>query len=116
MLSARQLVSLETPLGGEDSSGTLGDLIADHTVRSTPDLAAESMLKRHLNDAMQVLSARERHVLRLRYGLDGHGRHTQAEIAEALGVSGERVHQIEASALVRLRRSALREYLDEYVA
>ena len=120
MQSARQPVSLETPLGGEDSSGTLGDLIADRTIRSPHELAAHAMLKRHMEDAMQVLSPRERQVLRLRYGLDGGREHTLGEIADVLGVTSERVRQIESAALSKMRqpklRHKLREYLDEYVA
>ena len=118
--SSRQPVSLETPLGNEDSGGTLGDLIADRTVRSPHDVAAQGMLKRHMDDAMQVLSPRERQVLRLRYGLSGGREHTLGEIADQLGVTSERVRQIESAALSKLRqpklRHKLREYLDEYVA
>jgi RNA polymerase primary sigma factor len=118
--SSRQPISLETPLGNEDSSGTLGDLIADRTVRTPHDLAAHSMLRRHMDDAMQVLSPRERQVLRLRYGLDGGREHTLGEIADQLGVTSERVRQIESAALSKLRhpklKNRLREYLDEYVA
>jgi RNA polymerase primary sigma factor len=118
--SSRQPISLETPLGNEDSAGTLGDLIADRTVRTAHDLAAHSMLRRHMDDAMQVLSPRERQVLRLRYGLAGGREHTLGEIAEQLGVTSERVRQIESAALSKLRqpklKHKLREYLDEYVA
>ena len=118
--SSRQPVSLETPLGGEESAGTLGDLIADRSVRSPHELAAHSMLRRHMDDAMQVLSPRERQVLRLRYGLAGGREHTLGEIADQLGVTSERVRQIESAALSKLRqpklRHKLREYLDEYVA
>jgi RNA polymerase primary sigma factor len=118
--SSRQPVSLETPLGNEDAGGTLGDLIADRSVRSPHDLAAHSMLRRHMDDAMQVLSPRERQVLRLRYGLSGGREHTLGEIADQLGVTSERVRQIESAALSKLRqpklRHKLREYLDEYVA
>jgi RNA polymerase primary sigma factor len=118
--SSRQPVSLETPLGNEDSAGTLGDLIADRSVRSPHEVAAHSMLKRHMDDAMQVLSPRERQVLRLRYGLSGGREHTLGEIADQLGVTSERVRQIESAALSKLRqpklRHKLREYLDEYVA
>jgi RNA polymerase primary sigma factor len=120
MQSARQPVSLETPLGNEDSSGTLGDLIADRSVRSAHDLAAHSMLSRHMDDAMQVLSPRERQVLKMRYGLAGGREHTLGEIADQLGVTSERVRQIESAALSKMRqpklRHKLREYLDEYVA
>jgi len=118
--SSRQPISLETPLGNEDSSGTLGDLIADRTVRTPHDLAAHSMLRRHMDDAMQVLSQRERQVLRMRYGLDGGREHTLGEIADQLGVTSERIRQIESAALSKMRqpklKHKLREYLDEYVA
>jgi RNA polymerase primary sigma factor len=119
MQASRQPVSLETPLGDEGSS-TLGDLITDHSVGSPHDLAANAMLKRHMDDAMQVLSDRERKVLRLRYGMEGGRDHTLGEIADMLGVSSERIRQIEASALGKLRqpklRHKLREYLNDYVA
>jgi len=118
--SSRQPISLETPLGNEDSSGTLGDLIADRAVRSPHELAAHSMLQRHMDDAMQVLSPRERQVLRMRYGLDGGREHTLSEIADTLGVTSERIRQIESAALSKMRqpklKHKLREYLDEYVA
>jgi RNA polymerase primary sigma factor len=118
--SSRQPVSLETPLGNEDSAGTLGDLIADRSVKTPHEVAAHSMLSRHMDDAMQVLSPRERQVLRLRYGLAGGREHTLGEIADQLGVTSERVRQIESAALSKLRqpklRHKLREYLDEYVA
>ncbi len=120
MQSSRQPVSLETPLGNEDSAGTLGDLIADRAIRSPHEMAAQGMLKRHMEDAMQVLSPRERQVLKLRYGLSGGREHTLGEIADQLGVTSERVRQIESAALSKLRqpklRHKLREYLDEYVA
>jgi len=118
--SARQPVSLETPLGGEDSSGTLGDLIADRALGGPHEVTAQRMLKRHMADAMQVLTPRERRVLRMRYGLADGREHTLGEIADLLGVTSERVRQIEAAALNKLRqpklRHKLREYLDEYVA
>jgi RNA polymerase primary sigma factor len=118
--SSRQPLSLETPLGNEDSAGTLGDLIADRTVRTPHEMAAQGMLRRHMDDAMQVLSPRERQVLRLRYGLAGGREHTLGEIADQLGVTSERIRQIESAALSKLRqpklKHKLREYLDEYVA
>jgi RNA polymerase primary sigma factor len=118
--SSRQPISLETPLGNEDSAGTLGDLIADRNVKSPEDLAARSMLRRHMDDAMRVLSPRERQVLKSRYGIAGDREHTLAEIADELGVTSERIRQIESAALSKLRqpklKHKLREYLDEYVA
>ena len=119
MQASRQPVSLETPLG-EDGGGTLGDLIADHGVGTPHDAAANALLRRHMEDAMQVLAPRERQVLRLRYGLEDGREHTLGEIADVLRVSSERVRQIESGALSKLRqpklRHKLREYLDEYVA
>ncbi|HEY2593974.1 MAG TPA: sigma-70 family RNA polymerase sigma factor [Chloroflexota bacterium] len=120
LATSRQPLSLETPVGGEDTGSTLGDLIADRSVRTPHELAAHSMLRRHMDDAMQILSPRERQVLRLRYGLAGEREHTLGEIADLLGVTSERVRQIEAAALSKMRhprlRNKLREYLDEYVA
>jgi RNA polymerase primary sigma factor len=116
LASVRQPVSLETPIG-HDANGTLGDLIADRSVRSPHDLVATTMLKRHMQDALQILSERERYVLRLRYGLDGGREYSLGEIAEMLHVTSERVRQIESAALSKLRdpkvRNKLREYLDD---
>ena len=119
LASARQPVSLETPIGHE-AGGTLGNLIADRSVRSPHDLVATAMLKRHMRDALQVLSARERYVVRLRYGLDGGREYSLGDIAEMLRVTSERVRQIESAALAKLRnpkvRNQLREYLDDSLA
>jgi RNA polymerase primary sigma factor len=118
--SARQPLSLEAPLSREETGGTLGDLIPDRSLRTPHEMAAHSLLRRHMDDAMQVLSPRERRVLRLRYGLDGGREHTLGEIADEIGVTSERIRQIEAAAITKLRqpklRNKLREYLDEYVA
>lgn len=117
--AARQPISLETPLG-EDGGATVGDLIADSSGGGPHELAANSLLRRHMQDALEVLSPREREVVRLRYGLDDGRDHTLTEIADVLGVSSERIRQIESAALTKLRqpklRHKLREYLDEYVA
>lgn len=119
MQASRQPVSLETPLG-EDGGNTLGDLIADQGMGSPHDQAASALLRRHMEDAMQILSPRERQVLRLRYGLEDGRDHTLGEIADLLGVSSERIRQIEVASLQKMRqpklRHKLREYLDEYVA
>ena len=119
LAAVRQPVSLEMPIG-HDAGGTLGDLIADRSVRSPHDLVATLMLKRHMHDAMQILSERERYVLRLSYGLNGGREHSLSEIAEMMGVTSERVRQIESAALSKLRNpkvlNKLREYLDDSLA
>lgn len=117
--SSRQPLSLETPLG-EDSTSTMGDLIADTGTRTPYEQAASALLKKHMADALKELPARERRVVELRYGIEEDREHTLGEIADMFGVSSERIRQIEASALSKLRqpklRNRLREYLEEYVA
>ncbi len=98
-------VSLETPVGesGEDS---LGDMVEDRT-EATPEEAMEQLVqKEEVSELLESLSDRERQVIRLRYGLDGGKPGTLEEIGEQLGVTRERVRQIEARALEKLRMNA----------
>jgi len=112
--AARQPISLETPVGEEEES-TLADFIADRAARAPAEAAAQELLKEHVEDALQQLSERERAVLKMRFGLiDGRDR-TLGEIGEELGVSRERVRQIEAEALAKLRQPKLRQKLREYL-
>ena len=112
--AARQPISLETPVGEEEES-TLADFIADRAARAPAEAAAQELLKEHVEDALQQLSERERAVLKMRFGLiDGRDR-TLGEIGEELGVSRERVRQIEAEALQKLRQPKLRAKLREYL-
>ncbi|HZU06229.1 MAG TPA: sigma-70 family RNA polymerase sigma factor, partial [Chloroflexota bacterium] len=112
--AARQPISLETPVGEEEES-TLADFIADRAARAPIEAAAQELLKEHVEDALQQLSERERAVLKMRFGLiDGRDR-TLGEIGEELGVSRERVRQIEAEALAKLRQPKLRQKLREYL-
>jgi RNA polymerase primary sigma factor len=112
--AARQPISLETPVGEEEES-TIADFVADKSARAPVDAASEALLKDHVEDALQELSPRERQVLRMRFGLhDGRDR-TLGEIGEELGVSRERVRQIEAEALAKLRQPRLRLKFREYL-
>lgn len=98
-------VSLETPVGenGEDS---LGDLVEDKT-QDTPEEAMEQIVrKEEVSELLDTLSDRERRVIRMRYGLDGGKIFTLEEIGEQLGVTRERVRQIEARAMEKLRMNA----------
>lgn len=98
-------VSLETPVGetGEDS---LGDMVEDRTEK-TPEEAMEQIVqKEEVSELLELLNDRERQVIRLRYGLDDGRTHTLEEIGEQLHVTRERVRQIEARALEKLRTNA----------
>jgi len=102
--AARMPLSLETPIG-EDGDLTRGDLIGDELAGEAPSKSTEaSDLSERLHAALDELHPRERQVLRLRFGLDrGHER-TLGEVGEQLGISRERIRQIEAEGLTKLRR------------
>jgi RNA polymerase primary sigma factor len=113
--ASQQTVSLEMPIG-EEEDASLGDIIEDRNTIAPADAASQQILKEEVIDMLDGLTARERRVIELRYGLeDGYNR-TLAELGDELGVSRERVRQIEAEALTKLRASKetgrLKEYLD----
>ena len=98
-------VSLETPVG-DDGENSLGDMVEDRT-EPTPEEAMNALVQQQeVKELLETLSDRERQVIRLRYGLDDEKPHTLEEIGEILGVTRERVRQIEARALEKLRKSA----------
>ena len=101
--AAQRTISLETPIGNEDDT-SLGDLIADEVSETPYEAASESMLKRDVGAALATLSARERLVLQLRFGLGQGHQHTLAEVGEQRQISRERDRQIENEALQKLRR------------
>jgi RNA polymerase primary sigma factor len=113
--ASQQTVSLEMPIG-EEEDASLGDIIEDRNSVAPADAASAQILKEEVLGMLDGLTARERRVIQLRYGLeDGYSR-TLAELGDELGVSRERVRQIEAEALTKLRASnetkRLKEYLD----
>jgi RNA polymerase primary sigma factor len=115
--AARMTLSLETPMG-ENGELTRGDLIRDDTATEAANETSEaSDLSNRLESLLDELHPRERQVLRLRFGLDGGHEQTLGEVGEELGVSRERIRQIEAEALGKLRRMPrLRRELLEYLA
>ncbi|MEW5921688.1 MAG: RNA polymerase sigma factor RpoD [Bacillota bacterium] len=112
---AQEPVSLETPIGEEDDSH-LGDFIEDQEVQAPADAAAFELLKEQLEDVLDTLTPREQKVLRLRFGLDDGRTRTLEEVGQVFGVTRERIRQIEAKALRKLRHpmrsKRLKDYLD----
>jgi RNA polymerase primary sigma factor len=114
--SAEETISLEGPVGDDDSS-SLGDFIEDEDALSPMDAAAREMLREQITHALESLSERERDVLELRFGLKDGREHTLEEVSRFFDVTRERVRQIEAKALRKLRHPSksreLRDYLGD---
>ena len=112
---AQEPVSLETPIGEEEDSH-LGDFIPDDDAPAPAEAASFSLLKEQLTDVLSTLAPREEKVLRLRFGLDDGRARTLEEVGSEFGVTRERIRQIEAKALRKLRHPSrskkLKDYLD----
>ncbi|HAM69295.1 MAG TPA: RNA polymerase sigma factor RpoD, partial [Ruminococcus sp.] len=102
MRIAQDPVSLETPVGEEEDSH-LGDFIPDDQAPSPDEAASNAMLKEQLNEVLSTLTEREAKVMRMRYGLENGRQQTLEDVGKALGVTRERIRQIEAKALRKLR-------------
>ncbi len=113
---AQEPVSLETPVGSEDDSH-LGDFIEDQQAIAPADAATRALLSEAVGEALEELTERERQVVRLRFGLDDGQVRTLEEVGKEFGVTRERIRQIEAKTLAKLRHpirsQKLRDYLDE---
>ena len=112
---AQEPVSLETPIGEEEDSH-LGDFIPDEGAQVPAEVAYQSLLKEQLTEVLATLTPREEKVLRLRFGLEDGRPRTLEEVGKEFAVTRERIRQIEAKALRKLRHPTrskrLRDFLD----
>ena len=112
---SQEPVSLETPIGEEEDSH-LGDFIPDDGAPAPADAASHTMLREQLSDVLSTLTPREEKVLRLRFGLEDGRSRTLEEVGKEFNVTRERIRQIEAKALRKLRHPSrsrkLKDYLD----
>ena len=112
---SQEPVSLETPIGEEEDSH-LGDFLPDDEVPAPSEAAASAILKEQIAEVLDTLTDREQKVLRLRFGLDDGRSRTLEEVGKEFNVTRERIRQIEAKALRKLRHPSrsrkLREFLE----
>ncbi|WP_222927749.1 RNA polymerase sigma factor RpoD [Biomaibacter acetigenes] len=114
MKISQEPVSLETPIGEEEDSH-LGDFIPDEDAQAPADAAAYLLLKEQLEDVLETLTPREEKVLRLRFGLDDGKPRTLEEVGQVFGVTRERIRQIEAKALRKLRHPSRSKKLKDFL-
>lgn len=115
MRMSQEPISLETPVGEEDDSH-LGDFIQDEGASEPADAAAYAMLCEQLSGVLKTLTPREEKVLRLRYGLEDGKMHTLEEVGEEFDVTRERIRQIEAKALRKLRHPSRSKVLRDFLS
>ncbi len=111
---SRRPVSLETPID-EDADSEYGDFIEDESTPQPAEVVTQNLLRDHLAQVLARLPEREAHILQLRYGLLDGETHTLEEVGRKIGVTRERVRQLEAQALNRLRHSSAHQLLQDYL-
>jgi RNA polymerase primary sigma factor len=111
---SQETVSLETSVGEDDEDSTLGDFIEDQKTISPDRAAAMQLLKDHVKDILDSLSPREQKILEMRFGLHDGVAHTLEEVGQEFGVTRERIRQIEAKALERIKEHEVMKKLKDY--
>ncbi|MDO4922032.1 MAG: RNA polymerase sigma factor RpoD [Phascolarctobacterium sp.] len=114
MKIAQEPVSLETPIGEEEDSH-LGDFIEDHDAPAPADAASFTLLREQLEEVLETLTVREKRVLELRFGLEDGRSRTLEEVGQHFGVTRERIRQIEAKALRKLRHPSRSKKLKDFL-
>ncbi len=109
-------MSLETPVGNNEDSTELGDFIEDESVVEPVDAASKELLREQIRNVLSFLSDREREVLEMRFGLNDGKDHTLEEVGKEFGVTRERIRQIEAKALRKLRHPSRSKSLRDYLS
>ena len=109
-------MSLETPVGNNGDSTELGDFLPDESILEPGDAASKELLREQIRDVLAHLTDREREVLEMRFGLDDGKDHTLEEVGKRFGVTRERIRQIEAKALRKLRHPSRSKSLRDYLS
>jgi len=111
---SRKTISLETPVGDDESESTLEQFLEDEKALSPEKETATNFLREHIREVLDELKLRERKILELRFGLDNNESHTLEEVGRKFGVTRERIRQIEAKALQKIKKSDKVKKLKEY--
>ena len=112
---AQNTTSLESPVGDSDDDSTLGDFIEDDKQKSPYEVTTEQMLKENVEEVLSALSDREARVLKMRFGLNDNKMMTLEEVGRKFGVTRERIRQIEAKALRKLKHPSRRKKLQDFL-
>ncbi|MDB5970249.1 MAG: rpoD [Hydrocarboniphaga sp.] len=112
---AREPLSLDTPIG-DDGSANIGDLVADNTILSPLEAVTAELLNQSTHQLLNSLSERESQILRMRFGINMESEHTLEEVGKHFELTRERIRQIEAKALIKLRHPTRAEHLRSFVA
>jgi RNA polymerase primary sigma factor len=111
---SQETVSLESPVGEDDEDSVLGEFIVDDKTISPSQAAARRVLREQMMAIINDLTPREQKILRMRFGLDDGITHTLEEVGKEFGVTRERIRQIEAKAIERMRGHGLVRKLESY--
>jgi len=111
---SQKTISLETPIGDEEDESTLEQFVEDEKTLSPSQATARKILSQHIKEVLEYLKPREMKILEMRFGLRGYDTHTLEEVGQKFGVTRERIRQIEAKALEKIRASKMMEKLKGY--